>query len=95
MPPKSRISSTFCPPAVHLKLDNHRRRWKNTHELIVLPAFRRVLPAKRFGWRQQELKTLFAKSRAASMPSGLLLGERYPSEPWPWVFGFRMFDPDQ
>jgi hypothetical protein len=38
-------SSPFSQPALHLPLDTHRHKGKNTHELIVLPAFRQVLPA--------------------------------------------------
>ena len=32
------ISWHFCQQRVHAKLDNHRRRWKNTLELIILPV---------------------------------------------------------
>ncbi len=79
---------------------------KNTLELIVLPAFRQVLPANpapgsavcrvpTLACGSDKSKTLSGKLRAASVPSELLLGERYPSEPWPWVCGFYSFDPDQ
>jgi hypothetical protein len=43
----------FSQLRVDLKLDTHRFIGNNTHELIVLPAFRQVLPAKRFGLRQR------------------------------------------
>ena len=105
-PPTLWISCIFCQQEVDLKLDKHRRMAKNTLELIVLPVFRQVLPADpalglavcrvpTLACGSDNFKTLSGKLRAASMPSGLLLGERYPSEPWPWVFGFYSLDPDQ
>ncbi len=68
---------------------------KNTHELIVLPVFGRFFRPNSLACGSGELETLSGKSRAASTPSELLLGKRYPSEPWPRVFGFRSFDPDR
>src|SRR5262249_49119225 len=38
-------SSPFSKQALDLTLDSHRYKGKNTHELIVLPAIRQVLPA--------------------------------------------------
>ena len=35
----------FCQHQVYPVLDSHRYKGKNTHELIVLPAIRQVLPA--------------------------------------------------
>ena len=66
---------------------------KNTHELIVLPVFGRFFRPNSLACGSGELETLSGKLRAASTPSELLLGKRYPSEPWPRVFGFHSFDP--
>jgi hypothetical protein len=68
---------------------------KNTHELIVLPVFGRFFRPNSLACGSGELETLSGKLRAASTPSDLLLGKRYPSEPWPGVFGFHSFDPDR
>jgi hypothetical protein len=38
-------SSPFSQQALDPALDSHRHKGKNTHELIVLPATRQVLPA--------------------------------------------------
>jgi hypothetical protein len=64
----------FCQHGLDPKLDNHRFKGNNTHELIVLPAFRQVLPAKCFGWRQQANYSLPAAKGPPHSPSGLLFG---------------------
>jgi hypothetical protein len=43
--PVSPDFSPFCQHGLHRALDSHRHKGKNTHELIVLPAIRQVLPA--------------------------------------------------
>jgi hypothetical protein len=92
---KTKEFPRFYEPGLLLKLDKHRRMAKNTHELIVLPVFGRFFRPNSLACGSGELETLSGKLRAASMPSELLLGKRYPSEPWPRVFGFHSFDPDR
>lgn len=43
--------SQFCRPRLHTNLDSDRFVGNNTHELIALPSFGRVLLAKRIGSR--------------------------------------------
>jgi hypothetical protein len=52
--PFSKNLPVFSWSRVDPKLDIRRFIGNNTLELIVLPAFRQVLLAKCFGWRQRE-----------------------------------------
>jgi hypothetical protein len=92
---KTKVFPRFCEPGLLLKLDKHRIMAKNTHELIVLPVFGRFFRPNSLACGSGDFETLSGKLRAASTPSELLLGKRYPSEPWPGVFGFHSFDPDR
>lgn len=80
--PISRFSWLFCQQRLHPKLDNRRRRWKNTHELIILPVtggFYRPtwLPAWPFAGcpllacGSGNSNSLSGETRAASTPPGL------------------------
>jgi hypothetical protein len=107
--PISLNSWLFCRQRLHVKLDNHRRRWKNTLELIILPVSGRFyrptwLPAWPFagclllargsGNSQQRIRNAVRRDKGHLNALRIVLGKRYPSEPWLWVFVFR-FDPDQ
>ena len=76
--PKPAISreffQLFASIALDLTLDSHRYKGKNTHELIVLPAFRQVLPAKCFGLRQRSSSQRCPASQGPlPPPSGFIL----------------------
>jgi hypothetical protein len=107
--PYSSNSWLFCRQRLHAKLDNHRRRWKNTLELIILPVsggFYRptwlpawpfagcLLLARGSGNSQQRIHNAVRRDKGHLNALRIVLGKRYPSEPWLWVFVFR-FDPDQ
>ena len=107
--PISSNSWLFCRQRLHAKLDNHRRRWKNTLELIILPVsggFYRptwlpawpfagcLLLARGSGNSQQRIRNAVRRDKGHLNALRIVLGKRYPSEPWLWVFVFR-FDPDQ
>src|SRR5687767_3941588 len=71
-------SGTFYRPAIHSNLDTYRSIGKNTHELIVLPVLRQVLPAKCFGLRRaQKPFSCRPVSQGPPSPTGKLLGERF------------------
>ena len=105
-PPFSPKSSPFCQHGVHWTLDTHRHKGKNTHELIVLPAIRQVLPAdpamrckRLLGgmlWLAGSVAVYYLPTAKAAFPRQQDLSWRggYPSEPWPRDLELA-FDPDQ
>ena len=100
------IFSPFCQHAVYATLDSHRYKGKNTHELIVLPAIRQVLPAdpamrqnRLLGgmlWLRGSVAVYYLPTAKAASPASRNLSWRggYPSEPWPRDLELA-FDPDQ
>ena len=87
-------------------LDTHRHKGKNTHELIVLPAIRQVLPADLALWHwplagrhalaSRQRSSLLSANGQSRFPRQQDLSWRggYPSEPWPRDLELA-FEPDQ